>query len=139
MPTTPAASPIAPAGHMPPAPGAPAEPGIDARLLPEYPKLAAGVKLAGQMQESAFVNPPWLIEREDAGYVQVTELLYRIAEQSTGSRGVEEIASQISAPGKPVNPGTVQSLIAQLLIPRGLVEMADGSVAPVASAASSPL
>ena len=78
------------------------------------------------MRESAFENPPWLLEREGAGYVQVTELLYRIAEQSTGTNTVEQIAANISAAGKPVNPITVRSLVAQLLIPRGLVEMADG-------------
>jgi putative peptide zinc metalloprotease protein len=97
------------------------------------------VRLAGQMQESAFLNPPWLLEREGAGYVQVTELLYRIAEQATGSNTVEQIAANISAAGKPVSPITVRSLIAQLLIPRGLVEMADGSVVPVAAGGPSPI
>ncbi|TME33373.1 MAG: hypothetical protein E6I75_15570 [Chloroflexi bacterium] len=91
------------------------------------------------MQESAFLNPPWLLEREGAGYIQVTELLYRIAEQCRGNKTAEEIADAISAAGKPVNPATVRSLITQLLIPRGLVEMADGSVVPVATGASSPL
>ena len=32
--------------------------------LPERPILAPGVHLAGQMHESAFEDPPWLIERE---------------------------------------------------------------------------
>ena len=91
------------------------------------------------MQESAFENPPWLLEREGAGYVQVTELLYRIAEQANGNNTVEQIAANLAAAGKPVNPITVRSLIAQLLIPRGLVEMADGSVAPVAQGGPSPL
>jgi hypothetical protein len=49
--------------------------------MAERPKLAPGVDLAGQMQESAVVNPPWLLEREEAGYIQVTELLYRVAER----------------------------------------------------------
>lgn len=91
------------------------------------------------MQESAFINPPWLLEREGAGYVQVTELLYRIAEQCTGNATVEEIAAAITSAGKPVNPITVQSLIAKLLIPRGLVQMADGGVVPVATGPASPL
>ena len=91
------------------------------------------------MQESAFENPPWLLEREGAGYVQVTELLFRIAERCTGSNTVEDIAAAISAAGKPVSPTTVRTLVAQLLIPRGLVDMADGSVVPVAAGAASPL
>lgn len=91
------------------------------------------------MQESAFESPPWLLEREGAGYVQITELLYRVAEQCSGNKTVEEIAQTISAAGRPVNPVTIRALIAQMLIPRGLVEMADGSVAPVATNVSSPL
>jgi hypothetical protein len=69
------------------------------------------------MQESAFVTPPWLLEREGAGYVQVTELLYRIAEQSTGDQTVEDIAESITQSGKPVSAGTIRTLITQLLIP----------------------
>jgi putative peptide zinc metalloprotease protein len=91
------------------------------------------------MQESAFVNPPWLLEREGSGYVQVTELLYRIAEFADGSNTVEEIAQKITEAGKPVSPPTIQQLIAQLLIPRGLVEMADGTSVSVSSGPSSPL
>jgi putative peptide zinc metalloprotease protein len=91
------------------------------------------------MQESAFVNPPWLLEREGSGYVQVTELLYRIAEHADGSNTVEQIAQKISDAGKPVNPTTIRTLVAQLLIPRGLVEMADGNAVPVTSGPSSPL
>jgi putative peptide zinc metalloprotease protein len=106
--------------------------------FPAHPKLAA-VKLAGQMRESAFENPPWLLEREGSGYVQVTELLYRIAEQCTGSNSVEDIAAKISSDGKPVSPATVRALIEKMLIPRGLVEAADGSVAAAATASPSPL
>jgi putative peptide zinc metalloprotease protein len=91
------------------------------------------------MQESAFVDPPWLLEREGAGYIQMTELLFRIAELCTGEHSVEDIAARISADGKPVNPITVRGLIAQLLIPRGLVRAGDGSVARVATAGPSPL
>src|SRR5437016_1637872 len=64
--------------------------------VPERPKLAPGVKLAGQMKESAFEDPPWLIEREDGGYIQVNELLYRIAEQCDGRHTVQEIAANVS-------------------------------------------
>lgn len=120
--------------------GAPTTQQADPRLLPERPKLAPGVKLAGQMQESAFENPPWLLERDGAGYVQVTELLYHIAEQSTGENSVEDIAQKVSTPAKAVNAEMVQSLVARLLIPRGLVLMADGKPATAArSGGASPL
>ncbi|HEV7663594.1 MAG TPA: hypothetical protein VGQ62_08675, partial [Chloroflexota bacterium] len=114
---------------------------VDPRLLPDKPKLAPGVRLAGQMQESAFENPPWLLERDGAGYVQVTELLYHIAEQCTGNQSTDEIATKVSTPAKAVNAETVQSLVARLLIPRGLVLMTDGksATAGAQAGAGSPL
>lgn len=108
-------------------------------LAPERPKLAPNIKLMGQMQGSAFVDPPWLLEREDQGYVQVTELLYRVAERCDGQHTAEEIAQSITQAGTPVNPATIQGLIAQMLVPRGLVQTADGQVAEVSRSGPSPL
>src|SRR5438309_5753196 len=65
------------------------------RRVPERPRLAPGVRPAGQMQESAFVDPPWLIERQGEGYVQVPRLLYRIAELADGQRTLEDVAREI--------------------------------------------
>src|SRR3954454_7583031 len=59
--------------------------------VPERPRLADGVTPAGQMRESAFVDPPWLIDRRGQGYVQVTELLHRIAEVLDGQHTHEQI------------------------------------------------
>src|SRR5205823_2906412 len=103
------------------------------------PRLAPGVRLAGQMQESAFKDPPWLIERDGAGYVQVTELLYHVAELCTGENTFEAIAAGLTAAGQPVRPDTIQRLVAQMLIPLGLVPTADGSVAQVGRQRSSLL
>ncbi|MBV8085606.1 MAG: hypothetical protein JO247_12415 [Chloroflexi bacterium] len=100
--------------------------------LPERPKLAPGVRPAGRFEESAFVNPPWLIERKDAGYVQVTQLIYRIAELCTGENTYDDIARQLSDGGTPVRADTVQRLVAQLLLPRGLVLDGSGQAAKVA-------
>ena len=65
------------------------------RAVPERPRLAPGVKPAGQMQESAFVDPPWLVERRGEGYVQLPHLLYRIAELVDGQRTLEDIARNV--------------------------------------------
>ncbi len=91
------------------------------------------------MHESAFVDPPWLLEREGSGYVQVTRLLHQIAEHANGENTVEDIAARISESGTPVSPATVQGLVARLLVPRGLVEAPDGSVAAAPNATPSPL
>lgn len=97
--------------------------------VPERPELAPGVRLAGQMHESAFKDPPWLIEREDAGYVQVTELLYRIAERCDGRRTLAEIAADVSeVTGRSVSADNVKQLVAAQLLLKGLVKAADGRV-----------
>ena len=97
--------------------------------IPEHPALAPGVRLAGQMQESAFVDPPWLIERQGSGYLQINELLYRIAEQANGQQSIEEMAQKASAAmGQTVDADMVRRLVVNPLITQGLVARADGSV-----------
>ncbi len=108
--------------------------------MPERPRLAPGVRLAGQMRESAFKNPPWLVEREDAGYVQVTELLYRIAELCDGRRTREEIADAVSENnGRTVSTDNVRVLLGTQLVLKGLVPAADGQVVGGAGGARSLL
>lgn len=81
------------------------------------------------MRESAFKNPPWLAEREGAGYVQLTELLYRIAERCDGRHTLEEIARQVSeATGRGVSAANVRQLVTTQLLAKGLVQTADGRV-----------
>jgi putative peptide zinc metalloprotease protein len=110
-----------------------------AAAMPERPTLADGVKLAGQLRESAFKSPPWLLEREGAGYVQVTPLLYSVAEECNGEQDYAQIAEKISAKGQPVRPDTVKRLVAGMLIPLGLVSGPDGSVATTSAKRSSLL
>src|SRR5687768_9082925 len=64
--------------------------------LPERPRLADGIELMGEMKESAFKDPPWLISREGK-FLQVTELVHRVAEHSTGDKTIDEIAQAASS------------------------------------------
>jgi putative peptide zinc metalloprotease protein len=123
---------------MPPAGASPKQSQQPARVVvPERPKLAPGVRLVGQMQESAFDDPPWLIDRQDVGYVQVTRALHHIAEHCNGENTLEEIAAKASeASGQKLGTESVGRLIGGILIPKGVVAMADGSSAPVAKAAA---
>ena len=92
------------------------------------------------MKESAFVDPPWLIEHEGAGYVQVTALLYQIAEQCNGRQTVDEIAARVSESyGKKVSADNVRQLLAAQLIPKGLVTNGDGKVVGSGAAGRSML
>jgi len=64
------------------------------------------------MRESAFENPPWLIDRNGEGYVQVTELLYRIAEVLDGEHTFDEIATHAAeATGRSITGENVRQLV----------------------------
>ena len=113
-----------------------AKPGAQARTgeqkpqieVPERPKLAPGIKPVGEMQECAFKNPPWLIEREGGGYIQVTKLLYHVAEHCNGQHTLEDIARKVSeATGRKVSADNVRQLVGKP-IPMGIVCKSDGSV-----------
>jgi putative peptide zinc metalloprotease protein len=92
------------------------------------------------MEESAFEEPPWLLEREGAGYVQVTELLYRIAEACDGQRTLAEIAERVSEQtGREVSADNVKQLVGTQLLLKGLVQTADGKVVGATAGARSML
>lgn len=96
--------------------------------VPERPKLAAEVELSGEMQESGFENQQWLVQRQGR-FIQLTELLYRVAEQADGERTHEEMAAGASeALGRKVSADNVRQLVKKL-IPMGLIVKADGTVA----------
>src|SRR5215211_3527261 len=61
---------------------------LTAAAGPVRPVLASTVRLVGQMQGSGFVEQPWLIER-DSRFIQVSELLYRVAALADGRRTLE--------------------------------------------------
>jgi hypothetical protein len=63
--------------------------------IPEHPKLAEGIELLGEMKESAFIDAPWLASR-NGKFLQITELLHRVAENATGDKTIDEMAASIS-------------------------------------------
>jgi putative peptide zinc metalloprotease protein len=107
--------------------------------LPERPKLAEGIELMGEMKESAFKDPPWLASR-NGKFLQITEVLHRIAEHATGDKTVEDIAQSVSRGyERPVDAAEVSQLLATNLIPAGIVEGANGAAQEQASDGPSPL
>ena len=110
------------------APATGAAPGQVALFLPERPRLAPGIRLAGQMPDSGYKEPPWLLEREGEGYVQVTQLLYRLAELSDGAHTIERMANEASeSTGRTVSPDNVRQLLTQQFLVRGLIVSAEGT------------
>jgi hypothetical protein len=93
----------------------------------DRPVLAPSTWLVGQLQESALENPPWAVEQAKRGYIEMSELAYRVAEQANGDQTIDEIATAVStALRRPVSAVDVEALIDTVLIPRGVVRDSNG-------------
>lgn len=110
--------------------------------VPEYPALAPDVELLGEMRETGFKESQWLARRGDR-FIQLTELLYRVAEAADGESTHEEMAAAVTrSTDWLVEADDVRDLVRARLIPAGLVAppQGDGSQAvPVAQQDASPL
>jgi len=99
-----------------------------AAAVPERPTLAPNIVMSGEMEESGFAEPQWMVQR-DGQFIHLTELLYRVAEQVDGQRSLDEIASTMSEKiDRTVSVDNVRQLIGTKLIPLGVVVGADGKV-----------
>jgi putative peptide zinc metalloprotease protein len=105
----------------------------------QLPRLAPQVELLGELQASGFKDRQWLIRRGDR-FVQVTELLYRVAERATGQHTLDDIAAAVTESTEwIVGPEHVRQLILTRLLPLGLIAQVEGPAAVHADAAPSPL
>ena len=92
------------------------------------PRLADGVELIGEFEDSGFKEAPFIARRSDGQVVQLPPMLYRLAEQIDGRRDVEEIAERFSEViERRVEGPDAQMLIDEQLRPLGVVGSADGS------------
>jgi len=114
--------------------GAPASSGQQRQAEPskgvlDPPRLAPDVVLHGTLDDTAFEQQQFLVER-DGAFVQLTPLLYRALEQVDGSRSFDEIAKRMSDKvGRPYDASNAKRLL-EKLVPLGLVPDAQGDVAP---------
>ena len=98
--------------------------GVESRV----PRLAKGVELIGEFEDSGFKEAPFIARRSDGQVVQLPSMLYRLAEQIDGRRDFDEIAERFSdAIERRVEAPDVQMLIEEQLRPLGVVGSADGS------------
>src|SRR4051812_35056138 len=110
------------------------EPEVGAR-----PVLAENVRLRGELPGSGFQNRQWLIER-DSQFVQVSELLYKLAEQLNGERTLDEIAAELTESTEwIVDREAVDQLIREKLIPLALVRQSDSPSPQAPTPSTSPL
>lgn len=98
--------------------------------LPEHPALDPKVQLIGAMQGSGFETQQWLVQRGD-GFIQVSELLYRILEQIDGTRTLDEIAAAVAdATERPVSANNVRYVLQTRFVPMELIEGVRAPVEP---------
>jgi putative peptide zinc metalloprotease protein len=92
------------------------------------PQLAHGIELIGEFEGSGFKVTPHLARRADGQVVQLTQLLYLVAEVCDGRRDVEAIADVVTEQyGRRVTGDNVQFLVDEKLRPLGLLARPDGS------------
>jgi putative peptide zinc metalloprotease protein len=70
----------------------------------EAPSLAADVELLGELRGSGFAEPQWLARRS-GGYLQLSELLYRVASELDGERTHADVAARVTESTKCATPG----------------------------------
>jgi outer membrane lipoprotein-sorting protein len=87
----------------------------------EIPRLASNIRLIGKMNGVGFRDQQWLVQR-DGKFIQMTELLYRIAERANGQHTLETIAESVSNSTEwLVDAADVANLIHSKLVPLGLM------------------
>lgn len=107
------------------------------------PRLADGVELLGEYQNSAYSEPPSLVRRSDGQVIQMSALLYQVTCRVDGSRDEAAIAAQVSRDlGRSLDADQVRYLVRTRLLPLGIVAAGTAPAVPAAPAAlpkASPL
>ena len=86
------------------------------------PRLAEGVELLGEYQDSGYSQPPSLVRRPDGQIIQMSPLLYRVTCRIDGSRDPAAIAKLVSEDlGRALNADQVRHLVTAKLLPLGVV------------------
>jgi putative peptide zinc metalloprotease protein len=116
---------------------APTLPAAQASGPAPAPRLADGVELLGEYQDSGYSQPPSLVRRPDGQVIQMSPLLYLVTCRIDGSRDPDAIAELVSGElGRSLNADQVRHLIRAKLLPLGIVA-AEG--APATPPRANPL
>ena len=94
------------------------------------PRLADGVELLGEYQDSGYAQPPSLVRRPDGQVIQMSRLLYQVTCRIDGSRDPGAIADLVGEDlGLSLSGDQVSHLITSKLLPLGIVA-AEGAPPP---------
>lgn len=96
-----------------------------ARSLSAYwPDLAPGVELLGEAPGTGYAQKMWLVQYYGR-FIQLTELLYRVAEYCDGTNSLADIAAQVSYTTEwQINADDVEYLLNKKLVPTGIITLA---------------
>src|SRR5688572_28274056 len=96
------------------------------REIPEAPALAAGVQLVGELPETGFTAKQWLAVR-NGKFIQLGELLYRVAQLANGERTLDDIARQMTETTEwTVTVEHVRKIL-EKMIPLGIIAIEEGN------------
>jgi len=91
------------------------------------PRLAEGIELIGEYEDSGYKDPPSIARRADGQIIQLPYLLYLVAESADGQRTYDQIAERVTeASGRGVSADNVQFLTDEKLRPLGVIAGANG-------------
>jgi putative peptide zinc metalloprotease protein len=88
----------------------------------DRPRLAPGVELIGEYEDSGFKESPYIVRRPDGQVVQLSRLLFLLAAEADGTRDLGQLATAVSLRfGRSLSPDNVAFLIDTKLRPAGLI------------------
>lgn len=94
--------------------------------VPQQPSLAEDVQLIGEFDGPGLRDRQWLVMK-DGRFLQVTELLFRVLEQTDGTRNLDDIAQNVGeAIDRAVSRDNIEHLVRTRLLPMGLIVGPDG-------------
>ncbi|MDQ1684106.1 MAG: putative peptide zinc metalloprotease protein [Frankiaceae bacterium] len=92
------------------------------------PRLARGVELLGEYEGSGYKEAPYLARRGDGQTIQLSRLLYAVAESCDGQRSYDDVAAEASRRfGKRLSARNARTIVEDKLTPLGVVVNNDGS------------
>jgi putative peptide zinc metalloprotease protein len=91
------------------------------------PRLAEGIELIGEYEDSGYKEAPSIARRADGQVIQLPAILYHVAESIDGRRKYGAIAERVTeATGRGLGPEEIEYLVDEKLRPLGVVASADG-------------
>jgi putative peptide zinc metalloprotease protein len=92
------------------------------------PRVADGIELLGEYEDSGYKKPTYIARRADGQIILLTQLLHLIAEECDGNGSYSDIAERVSDRfGKTVSVDNVRQLADERLRPLGVLTGPDGA------------